>query len=181
MIGIAFDISYRSTGYCVFDFIAMKPIKTGYIKNTNNESVCSYLSRTRKHVVHLIETNKAEILVMEDLHMSFNKTSKQILQLHGVVKEVCHTLLNCEAVAYASQTWRHKHLGIKKFTKLEKEEITASSKTKAEAKRRMDIKLRVLEYVNKRLGSEYTMEQNDIVDAIGLCMAYNDEMQRYIK
>ena len=90
--------------------------------------------------------------------------------------------MEVETTAYASQSWRHRILGIKKFSKDEKKEFeivakkVKGTKYKTYHKHLCDIKHRVIEYVNKRLNTKYIFEQNDIVDALGLCVAHYDEV-----
>ena len=80
----------------------------------------------------------------------------------------------------------NKILGIKKFTKKEKAELEIEAQ-KVKGKRYKtyhkylcSIKHRVIEYVNERMKTEYVFEQNDVVDAIGLCLAYYDEVNNEV-
>jgi Holliday junction resolvasome RuvABC endonuclease subunit len=179
---LALDISQNSTGYAVVEFPKEKIIKSGYIRNPQNQSIGEYTGRVRDHVQYLIVEYMIDEVVMEDLFMAFNMTAKKILQIHGPVKEITFRMLKKEAATYAQQTWRHKILGIKKFTKKEKEKLEAEAK-KVKGKRYKNyfknlcsIKHKVIEYVNKRMKTEFVFEQNDMADAVGLCLAHYDEV-----
>lgn len=179
---LGLDISQNSTGYAIVDFPEETVVKSGYIRNPGEQPIGQYTCRIRDHVQHLIVDYDVDEVVMEDLFMAFNMTAKKILQIHGVIKEVCRRQMKKETTAYASQTWRHKILGIKKFTKKEKQLLEAKAKKlkgqryKTHYKYLCNIKHKVIDYVNERMKTEYVFEQNDMVDAIGLCLAHYDEV-----
>lgn len=166
------DISLKSIGWAVVDGDETI-IKAGLIKNPKDQATGEHLSRIRDHVRHLINHHAIDIVVIEDLFIQFVQTGKSLYQIHGVVKEIIYRELKCEAIAYHQGTWRSA-LGIKRLNKAEREELLPMAKNKTHHKYLCDIKHRVISYVNKRIDSEYTYEENDITDAIGLILAHKD-------
>lgn len=172
------DISQNSTGFAIMENGVV--LKNGYIKNPLKQPVGEYLQRIRKSIIYLLKSNNVELVIIEDIFIQFNTVAKKINQVHGVVKEACRSVLDIEVILYPQQTWRST-LGIKNLTKKEKDALipvakeVKGEKYKTYHKHLCDVKHRVVAYVNKRLNSEYTFEENDITDAIGLILAYEEK------
>ena len=176
MIVLGVDISYKSTGFAVLD---IGPKKTKVLHTnlfeTEGEQIGQLYNRFCVRLKDIISKYKVEEIVIEDLNIQYLKVAKKILPLHGLAKYICHFMIQKEATAYNVSTYRFKILNIKKFSKEEKAAITELELNKAQTKSALDIKRKVIKYVNKRLKTNYSYDDNDITDAIALCLAYGDE------
>ena len=161
----------KSIGWVITD--DEKIIKAGLIKNPKDQATGSHLSRISDHIGYLITNYNVELVIIEDLFITFVQVGKSLYQIHGVVKEIIYKKMKIEAIAYHQGTWRST-LGIKRLNKAEREALLPEARNKTHHKYLCDIKHRVIVYVNDRVGTEYTYDENDIADALGLILAHKD-------
>ncbi len=160
----------RSFGWAVLDR-SDGIVKTGLIKNPEAQATGAYLHRIRNHIKHLLSKYPIDTVIVEDLFIRYVNIGKALYQIHGVVKEIVYQKLELEAICYHQGTWR-KVLGIKPLNKAEREALLPEARNKTHHKYLCDIKHRVVACVNKRFNTEFTYEENDITDAIGLVLAH---------
>ena len=174
MIVCGIDVSTSCTGVVFYDNKKRLVVHQTMVKNPTKQPVGEYLARIRSHLCFILKQQKPDVVVLEELFISFNKAAKAMLPIHGVVREAVFCTVGQECIGYPQQTWRSV-LGIAPYSKAEKEKMKKKYKKKAEFKRQSDIKNKVIAYVNARLGTDYTYAQNDMVDAVGLCLAWTDK------
>lgn len=166
---LGIDISYRSLGLVVMK--GKKILKEIILQNPTGQLNGEYYSRIRYVLSTYIEQYKVEDAVIEDLNIRFLKVGKKLLPIHGIAKEVVHSLLGKEATTYNVSTWRFTILNLKKFTKEEKAEIDKLDIPKTHKKMMKDVKHKVIALVNKKLETHYTFTENDLADGAGLIIA----------
>lgn len=169
---LGIDISYHSIGLVVLDIETLEIVAKMKIQNPLEQLNGEYYSRIRKTVQYYCEKYGVKAGVIEDLNIRFLKVGKVIFPIHGIVKEAIFESIKVEPTAYNVSTWRFTILGLKRYSKVEKEHVNAMEITKAQKKIKLDVKNRVIEYVNRELKTEFKYEDNDITDALGLCLAY---------
>lgn len=169
------DLSKSSTGFSIVKFEngEIEILDKGYIKDEKFHTFPFLLRVIRLKMLELYRKWNYEVVVFEDLNISFLATGKKLLPIHGVVLEATQYILGCSPYRYAPQTWRSV-LGIRDFTKKEKEVIRSLSKNTAEYKRLSSFKVKAIEYVKDRLGVEFSFEENDICDSVCLALAHID-------
>ena len=168
---IGLDLSFKASGFAVLDQ-DKNILKTGVIKNPLGQTSGEYYGRIRDHISYIMDKYHVKLAVLEDLNIMFNTSAKRILPIHGVLKELVFLRTEEEAVCLNVSTWRHKILGIKKFTAKEKAWLEKYSRNKTHYKHLINIKHKDVRYVNKVLGTKYHFEDHDIVDAICLVLAH---------
>lgn len=175
MIYLGIDISLKSIGWAIISLDGDDEtiVKTGLIKNPEDQATGSHLTRISDHIGYLISNYNIDNVIIEDLFIKFVQVGKSLFQIHGVVKDIVYRKLKLEAIAYHQGTWR-KALGIKRLNKAERDALLSEARNKTDHKYLCDIKHRVIAYVNDRLKTEYTYEENDIADAVGLILAHKD-------
>lgn len=176
---LGIDISSRSTGLIILESKGLKILKRHIIKSKDfdNRGFGEYYYHISDTIRYYLLDNVFDV-VIEDLNIRFLKPAKLILPIHGIVKEVVYSKLKKEAICYNVSTWHYKILGLKKYTKVEKDTVRKLLITKKEMKKRLDVKNKVIEYVNKVIyNAGFTYEENDLADAAGLTLAYLKDKQ----
>jgi len=171
---LGIDISSKAIGLAVVNCQG-KILRAHTVRNPLEQDSGEYYKRIRFTLEQYLKQYGCYQAVIEDINIRFLGAGKKILPIHGVVKEICYSVLIKEPIVYNVSTYRFEILGISRWKKKEKDAIEPLCKTKKEFKRRTHIKLKVIDYVNKRLGTTYQFQENDEVDAIALALAYIDD------
>lgn len=147
-------------------------IHTEMIKPLKKQTSVHFYNTVYEKIGFLIREYDVDDIVIEDLNIRFLKSGKAILPIHGVVKLASFREKGVEPFIYHVSTWRYTLLKLKDFTKDEIVEIKKTCKNDAEFKRLSNIKNKVIEYVNGVFDINLTYGENDIADALGLCLAH---------
>lgn len=174
MVILGIDSSKHKTGFAVF-----KDGRLIYKKIDNFDkkmSIGEHLKCIRERVYRLIKMYRPNLVIVEDLNIVHMNAARHMFLYHGVIKEVVWSSTGRDAIYVVNSTWRSK-LGIKNPTKDEKisKAVQIGIKKSGEPKmREYDIKCRTLEYINDKMNLSLEYEENDLADAIGLCI-YGEE------
>lgn len=147
-------------------------IHTEMLKPSKKKLPVHFYNTVYEKIGFLIREFDVDDVVIEDLNIRFLKSAKAIFPIHGVVKLASFREKGVEPSIYHVSTWRYTLLGLKDFTKDEIAEIKKTSKNDSEFKRLSNIKMKVIEYVNGVFDINLTYVENDIADALGLCLAH---------
>ena len=174
MVTLGIDSSKHKTGFAI-----LRDGKLIYKKIDvfdKKMSIGEHLKCIKSRIYTMIRLFSPNLVIVEDLNIRHMAAARHMFLYHGVIKEVVFSSTGKDAIYVVNSTWRSK-LGIKNPTKDEKisKAVQIGIKKNGEPKmREYDIKCRTLEYINDKMGLDLDYEDNDLADAIGLCI-YGEE------
>ena len=174
MVTLGIDSSKHKTGFAI-----LKDGKLIYKKVDTFDkkmSIGEHLKCIRERIIRIIRVFNPDYVIVEDLNIRYMAAARHMFLYHGVIKEVVWSITGSDAIYVVNSAWRSK-LGIKNPTKDEKisKAIQIGVKKNGEPKmREHDVKCRTIEYINEKMDLSLEYEDNDLADAIGLCI-YGEE------
>lgn len=167
---LGIDSSKHSTG---FAFIVDGKIEhTSLLLFQKELKVGAFLARLRTVIQKKIEEFKPDYVVVEDLNIQHMNAARHMFLYHGVIKEAVWSAHKKEAIYVVNISWRSK-LGIKTPTKDEKidkaVQIGINKRGKA-VYQEWDVKCETIKRINEMLNLSLKYEENDVADALGLCL-----------
>lgn len=167
---LGIDASKHSTG---FAFLVDGKIQhTDILLFEKGSKVGAFLSRLRSLVQKKVIEFKPEYVVIEDLNIFHMNAARHLFLYHGVLQEAVWNSLKSEAIYVVNNSWRAK-LGIKnpsKDDKISKAIQIGYKKNGSPIMREYDVKCATLEVINQKMGTSFVYEENDLADAVGLCL-----------
>lgn len=174
MIRMGIDSSKHKTGLAILK--DEKIIYEKLVTFPKDMSVGEHLNLIRNNVKWFISRFKPEEVIVEDLNIVHMSAARHMFLYHGVIKEVVWFTTKQDATYVVNSEWR-KPLGIKNPSKDEKIQKAYQIGTKRNGSPKLqewDVKCVTIEYINKRLGTKYEYDDNDLADAVGLCLWGHD-------
>ncbi len=175
MIRLGIDSSKHKTGFAI---LRDEKIVYKHLEEFDKKmSIGEHLNVIRLKIIWCIARFKPESVVVEDLNIQHMSAARVMFLYHGVIKECVWSKTKKDAIYVVNSEWR-KVLGIKnpsKDEKISKAFQVGKKKNGTPKMQEYDVKCATIEYVNSRLGTEFKYEDNDLVDAIGLCLSQNDQ------
>ena len=175
MIRLGIDSSKHKTGLAVLK--DEKILHKKLVTFPKEMSVGEHLNLIRSNVRWFINRFKPEEVIVEDLNIQHMSAARHMFLYHGVIKEAVWTTTKKEAIYVVNSSWR-KILGIKNPSKDEKIQRAYQIGVKRNGQPKLqewDIKCATIEYINNRMGTGFNYEDNDLADAVGLCLWGHDK------
>lgn len=107
---LGIDGATKTTGWAI---IEDNILLTSGIKEEKNECPIHRIAKMRQWLVSMIEVYDIDVVVIEDVYVSFNKqTAIMLAKLLGVLENASYITLGVKPIVMAAATWK-SHCGIK--------------------------------------------------------------------